>query len=225
MTAAKERYSSWLGFPLLAMVLVLCCSSAIVACRSDVLMKHDGVARPEDIEHARSDRYHGPLCIAVFCFNNTAMTDADVLHSYGAGWNPHGAGYPIHCYKAIDQHAFVQVTGNDTPPNSVVSVFVSADANCPNALEPRRPFERLATPEGLTIGTAYDRVVELFGKPDLMRGPDAYDLVDVKPELAKGSHYFGDMVLIYDKGPDDLLNARIFIRNGYVSAFQISVSE
>lgn len=175
-------------------------------------------------------KYHGPSCIGEFCLNDAVTKEADLINKYGAGYFQRGK-FSFHCYKVPDQGLFVHfhvIKHNDC--RIVSQVLVSDRPNCvinnqPQAKMTKKPFESLKTREGIKIGDTYQKVVDVYGTPDIMEKGTGLDVIGLDYKKAMSSMPLGEEVLIYNSPIGTLFQSSFYIRDGKVSAMQLSISE
>lgn len=169
-------------------------------------------------------RYRGAVCIASLCVTSDLPAETLLVSKHGPGWVSKDWGGVRHCYVVQEGKAFLQVEIEEEESNRILLVLVSRDPSCPESVIPKGAFGNLTTPEGIGLGSSVEKLIALYGKPDIQRKADS-GLRLKRDKESFESTYFGDEVLIYGSPDDKLLYSGFYVRNSKVSAFLVSFSE
>ncbi len=168
----------------------------------------DGLAQPKV-----------PACIASFCVANRDVRPEAVIKALGATTRQETFRHFHYCYEFPEPSGTI-VYGKFEFGNEVlskvdwrlVSIDLSKERVCESAHKVPRA-RAIGTKEGIRIGSREADVRRTYGLP----------IDSSVPSEALSASFFGerkvavDRQLLYDTGrPDDLLGARIFIRDGTV---------
>jgi len=165
-----------------------------------------------------------PTCLGEFCFDQKSplISEEDFVKRYGEGYTQ-GGEFAYHCYEVPEQKLFVHFWPYHANQREIMEIFVSDVPNCLTAKPPKTAFQPLITTEGLKIGDTYEKVVSLYGKPDVTRKANGLEKIGLDVDKAKKSAPFGNKFLSYWPDKNALLHADIYFRNGKVAAILISV--
>lgn len=167
-----------------------------------------------------------PTCISQFCFDKQAPNENDLTKPYGKGIFQKEGEASSHCYETSEQKLFIKFTVHNDIPPFIDSVLVSAIPICEKSCRPEKSFGMLKTMEGLSIGDPYEKVLQLYGKPNYVKTGEALKSLVYSYFHATKQVADFDMAIAY--GPnanDDLLIAWFFLKQRSVAAILISVSE
>lgn len=169
------------------------------------------------------EKFDGPQCIADFCFNvktiNQLTTEQKLINRYGKGYSEDGK-FAFYCYEVPEQKAFVRFRPYHGEQRAILDVFLSDASSCPETRKSNVPFKSLTTREGLKLGDAIEKVISLYGKPDLITKGTAIEKIGDTTNPSP----FGDTVFTYRSRDNSLLQAQLYLRRDKVSAILISVS-
>ena len=170
--------------------------------------------------------YSGPACLAGFCLAKDPLpSEEELIKSYGEGTR---IG-EFHCYAVPEQKGYIHFGIEHDRPGEIATVFVSRAPNCVNdsgrAVNASKPLPALETNEGVRLGDSVEKVIELYGPPSAKRGgSDGLGSLIPYSRDRQGSP-FGEMVLVYDGPPNQLIQAKFYLHRNKVVAIFLSCSE
>jgi hypothetical protein len=170
--------------------------------------------------------YTGPPCLAGFCLAKAPLPpEEELVKTYGPGTKI-GEFY---CYAVPEQKAYIHFGIEHDRPGEIATVFVSRAPNCLDASgklsNAAKPLPALETKEGLRLGDDAKKVVALYGPPSAKRGgADGLGSMVPLSHDRQGSP-FGELVLVYNGPPTELIQAKFYIHRNRVAAIYLSCSE
>jgi hypothetical protein len=170
--------------------------------------------------------YRGPSCLAGFCLTKTPLpSEEELVKAYGPGTRIGD----FHCYAVPEQKSYIHFGVEHDRPGEIATVFVSRAPNCVidsgRAVNGSKGFPALETKEGVRLGDAVEKVIELYGPPSAKRGgSDGLGSLVPYSRDREGSP-FGETVLVYDGPPDQLIQAKFYLHRNKVVAIFLSCSE
>lgn len=168
-------------------------------------------------------KYNGPACISKFCLDKEFIKQREIVKLYGNGFYI-SSKFPYHCFSTSKQNEFIYFDIYHGSPKVVLSIFLSDTAACQSTKMPIMGFGKLTTKKGLTLGDSRDKVIKLYGSPDMTGKGDGTRHHGLDRQKAESTSPFGDEVLHYVSKSDILMSSAIYIRDGKVSAILVSTS-
>lgn len=107
--------------------------------------------------------------------------------------------------------------------HGITDLFVSRKPTCQRHARPAAPLPAPRTPEGLTLGDSYARMIQLYGPPEWEHSPPLNDFSWMAEKDIDDSRRYGDKLVIYStsaESPD--LWVHIYLRKDRVSAIRFS---
>lgn len=174
-------------------------------------------------------------CVAEFCFDKGALTEAWLVRRYSPGFErPFRSGsgqyfQKTHCYYVPAEDVWVEFTvdyhDKTGEANEIIEMFLSKEPLCERKYVAKTPFKRLATARGVQIGSSQDAVVRAYGQPTRVDDSTAREKRNPDYKSTHLASKFGSPVLVYLAAENELLFSAFYMKDGQVYSVLISVSE
>lgn len=163
-----------------------------------------------------------PSCLGSMCFSDRLPDAKGTLARLEGSVPNRSLSNDVHCFSSDGRTLAVSVDGGIAA--YVSAVELSSKPICKNGSITRERLASWATGEGLTIGAPLSKVLQLYGKPNVVElGVDTLKWEEASKHRVELDD---DSVLIY--GPtssDALFQASIHIRSGSVVGIALSNAE
>lgn len=176
--------------------------------------------------HQIGEAGYYPACLGSFCLDSNLPALKVLIGQHGKGVKVSQGDDVYYCYITKGEKAFVKFFVIPELPGKISGVLVSKVPNCSSSQNPKTAFKKFSTSKGISLGDSIEKVFRAYGKPSFVKeGRAMQPWFEIDFATAISPPLF-DSMLLYDRHSEgDLSQVIFYVRDGYVTAIKLAVTE